>query len=51
MIGPIFQKLSEEHGGLIDFCKVDADEQPDVLQEVSVHSVRIIIFLFLRRIR
>ncbi|KAK0210943.1 thioredoxin [Desarmillaria ectypa] len=40
MIGPVFKKLSEkpEFAG-VDFYTVDADEQPDIMDELQVSSM------------
>ncbi len=41
MIGPVFKKLSEkpDYAG-VDFYTVDGDEQPDIMDELQISSVR-----------
>ncbi len=52
MIGPVFKKLAEkpEFSG-VEFYTVDVDEQPSIMDEVQISSVRsVAIFAFFFRV-
>ncbi|KAM0788426.1 hypothetical protein ACM66B_001562 [Microbotryomycetes sp. NB124-2] len=44
MIGPVFEKLSNEFEGKIDFYKVDVDEQEQISQEVGIKAMPTFMF-------
>jgi len=37
-ISPVFEALSEENN-VVEFYKVDVDDQPDIAQEIGVRAV------------
>ncbi|MCF0186892.1 MAG: thioredoxin [Bacteroidaceae bacterium] len=39
MMAPVFEELSEEYAGKIDFYKVDTDENPGLAQQFRVVSI------------
>jgi thioredoxin len=38
-IGPLVEKLGQEYAGRVELWKVNADEQPDLLQSLHIYSI------------
>ncbi len=45
MLSPIFEKLSKEYDGQVDFYKVDTDAQPQVSSVFGISSIPSILFV------
>lgn len=39
MLGPIFEEVSKDYEGQVEFLKIDVDEVPDVASQFSVMSI------------
>ena len=44
MIAPVTEKLSEEYAGKIKFCKLNADENPEMARKYQVMSIPLLLF-------
>ena len=44
MIAPVTEKLSEEYADRVKFCKINVDENPEMVGEYRVMSIPLLLF-------
>jgi thioredoxin 1 len=44
MIAPVTEKLSEEYADRVKFCKLNVDENPEMVQKYRVMSIPLLLF-------
>lgn len=44
MIAPVTEKLSEEYANRVKFCKLNVDENPEMLRKYNVMSIPLLLF-------
>ena len=44
MIAPVTEKLSEEYADRVKFCKLNVDENPEMVRKYNVMSIPLLLF-------